>query len=353
MCSTARSTVCTYHHYASFRLHRGPTDETLDETLPSLRKILGLHRPTHTSESQPEPQHIGDNLPLDDSSAEPPVLAEHASSRATDAEESDGEEEDNRLKLGRFAYAAPHVPRRTASKTPSPSDADTGLPEAPVERRRTERAATHRFTTDFSDKELSRILKCIACDLAWTARKSVKQKMKHIQSCAKKRGLTDETVAHLIRAEIQLAASEAPAEEASGKGKGKAAPKEKEKKQKHEIAVTKKLEEWYVGDVREAVRYWNSLNNTQRGREWQRVQGRPPPGAQRYAVFEGEDMVRSDRFLHSCDRADVPISASSVASSRTPSIAFGAPGPACPRAGDASTRRKSAWASEARSPHTE
>ena len=137
-----------------------------------------------------------------------------------------------------------------------------------------------------------------------------------------------------------------------GKGKGKAAPKEKEKKQKNEIAVTKSLEQWYVGDVREAVRYWNSLNNTQRGREWQRVQGRPPPGAQRYAVFEGEDMVRSDRFLHSCDRADVPISASSVASSRTPSIAFGAPGPACPRAGDASTRRKSAWASEARSLHT-
>ena len=139
---------------------------------------------------------------MDDSSAEPPVLAERASSRETDAEESDGEEEDNRLKLGRFAYAAPHVPRRTASKTPSPSDADTGLSEAPVERRRTERAATHRFTTDFSDKELSRILRCIACDLAWTARKSVEQKMKHIQSCAKKHGLTDDTVRSLLRNEL-------------------------------------------------------------------------------------------------------------------------------------------------------
>ena len=126
----------------------------------------------------------------------------------------------------------------------------------------------------------------------------------------------------------------------------------KEKKQKNEIAVTKSLEQWYVGDVREAVRYWNSLNNTQRGREWQRVQGRPPPGAQRYAVFEGEDMVRSDLFVRGRDRADIPISAPSVASSRTPSIGFGAPGPACPRAGDASTRRKSAWASGARLSHT-
>ncbi|CDO76252.1 hypothetical protein BN946_scf184470.g10 [Trametes cinnabarina] len=113
-------------------------------------------------------------------------------------------DDEGHLKLGRFAYANPNPARRTMSKTPSPTERGSAPPTEGPTGSKSKRSITptHRFTGDFSDAELSRILKCVSCELAWTARKTVPQKMKHIQSCAKKNGLNDETVRTLLRKEL-------------------------------------------------------------------------------------------------------------------------------------------------------
>ncbi|KAK1229516.1 hypothetical protein PQX77_007404 [Marasmius sp. AFHP31] len=79
--------------------------------------------------------------------------------------------------------------------------------------------AGSRFSDDLSDAELANLLKCVACDVRWTVRKSASQKLAHIQSCAKKSGLTDETILTLTRDELAKTPI-APLD----KGKGKAPP---------------------------------------------------------------------------------------------------------------------------------
>ena len=61
--------------------------------------------------------------------------------------------------------------------------------------------ARHRFTA-VEDDDLALLRKCVSCDLSWTSRKTVLQKMKHIQTCAKKNKLDDDTVITLIRTEV-------------------------------------------------------------------------------------------------------------------------------------------------------
>ncbi|KAI0092636.1 hypothetical protein BDY19DRAFT_495828 [Irpex rosettiformis] len=53
------------------------------------------------------------------------------------------------------------------------------------------------------DKDLMRLRKCVSCELSWTSRKTAPQKMKHIQTCAKKNKLDSHTVTTLVRAELE------------------------------------------------------------------------------------------------------------------------------------------------------
>ncbi|PIL37211.1 hypothetical protein GSI_00904 [Ganoderma sinense ZZ0214-1] len=159
-------------------------DDTLEDSLPSIRRVLGLPKASN--------QKPSDFAPLPTSTRTSPELSEN---------ESDAGSDSGKLKLGRFAYAAPNPLRRTASKTPSPIERDSQTPGVTSGVKRTV-TPTHRFAEDFTDAQLSRLLKCVSCELAWTARKTVKEKMKHIQSCAKKNRLTDETVRILLRTEL-------------------------------------------------------------------------------------------------------------------------------------------------------
>ncbi|KAI0352892.1 hypothetical protein OH77DRAFT_1522956 [Trametes cingulata] len=173
-------------------------DETTDDSLPSIGRAYDLPRRNVASST---------SAPIDIARAPQPLSREEAPapraasppSPARTAGSSEGE--GGSLKLGRFAYAAPVPIRRTASKTPSPTESSSVPPE-PAPAGKVKRAASHRFADDFSDAQLSRILKCVSCDLAWTTRKSLLQKMKHIQTCAKKNALTDETVRILLRKEL-------------------------------------------------------------------------------------------------------------------------------------------------------
>lgn len=131
------------------------------------------------------------------------------------------------LNLARFAYKD----SRSLSKPPPPIPGPSRQGPAPgtatevnlPAKMKSTRWAAHRFTSDFSDADLAKLMKCISCDVRWTARKSAAQKMLHIQSCAKKRVFTDETVRVLIRREIDNALVEDVAMKGKGEGKGKTA----------------------------------------------------------------------------------------------------------------------------------
>ncbi|TBU49596.1 hypothetical protein BD309DRAFT_1026046 [Dichomitus squalens] len=181
---------------------RGVTDSTFDESLPSIGKL------NRVKDSDPGDVREGSN-PAQSSPPSPapraPLSFASAPLQESSDEESDSDE--GQLKLKCFAYAAPapNPPRRTASKTPSPATQESQTPEATssaMPPAKAKRLPSHRFADEFTDFRLSRLLRCVSCDLAWTARKTVKEKMKHIQSCAKKNRLTDETVRVLLRAEL-------------------------------------------------------------------------------------------------------------------------------------------------------
>jgi hypothetical protein len=95
--------------------------------------------------------------------------------------------------------------------------AQFGPPE-PLRKSKAARPAVHRFTADFTDDDLSRILKCVSCNDRWTVRKGATAKMRHIQSCAKKNGISDEIVKRLIRAELE--APEEPKSRQKSKSSG-------------------------------------------------------------------------------------------------------------------------------------
>lgn len=68
----------------------------------------------------------------------------------------------------------------------------------------------------FPERQLSQLLRCVSCELQWTTRKSVFEKMKHLKSCAKKNRLDDGLVQTLIQRELDCISA------AAAKGKGRA-----------------------------------------------------------------------------------------------------------------------------------
>jgi hypothetical protein len=79
-------------------------------------------------------------------------------------------------------------------------------------------APAQRLNENFTDTQLARLSRCVACELSWTARKTVAEKMKHITTCARKNRLDHSTVVALVQAEIDRT----PLPHPNSKGKGKA-----------------------------------------------------------------------------------------------------------------------------------
>ncbi|KAJ6628770.1 hypothetical protein B0H10DRAFT_98116 [Mycena sp. CBHHK59/15] len=122
------------------------------------------------------------------------------------------------LNLVRFAFTNPRpLQHRYLSSTAGSTSGVNAQTEAQA--KKAPGGAAHRFAGDFSDNELKKLVKCVSCDASWTARKSVAQKMTHIQSCAKKNGLIDDTVRILIRKEL----ANAPVDTGPPKQRGKTA----------------------------------------------------------------------------------------------------------------------------------
>uniref|UniRef100_A0A0W0EZE7 Uncharacterized protein n=1 Tax=Moniliophthora roreri TaxID=221103 RepID=A0A0W0EZE7_MONRR len=129
------------------------------------------------------------------------------------------------LFLSNFAFATSNKPGgvkstatvRNFATLAASKNTSSGIPEKNAPKK-PPRCIIHKFAEQFTDEQLSRLLKCVACDVRWTVRKSASQKVTHIRSCAKKNGFQDETVCRLIRKELEkvLPAS------SGDKGKGEA-----------------------------------------------------------------------------------------------------------------------------------
>jgi hypothetical protein len=134
---------------------------------------------------------------------------------------SSDSEGESRLKLSRFAFRAPQSkPKITSLRSLSCSDnsvATDKLPESTsTPKARLKRPGIRRFSNDFSHAQLASLISCVSCNLKWTSTKTASQKVIHIQNCAKKKFLSDETVRMLIRKEIQSSSNQKTTEEEDG-----------------------------------------------------------------------------------------------------------------------------------------
>ncbi|KAH8106153.1 hypothetical protein BXZ70DRAFT_1037782 [Cristinia sonorae] len=113
------------------------------------------------------------------------------------------------LNLQRFAFEGPQNLRRAGSSTDSRGPSVSRLepsnkPQDSSSSNSVRSAASvgHAFT-DIPDRDLARVLKCVCCGHKWTARKSIVQRMKHIQTCGKKLKYTNDTMKAMLRKEIE------------------------------------------------------------------------------------------------------------------------------------------------------
>lgn len=58
---------------------------------------------------------------------------------------------------------------------------------------------------DDADQAISKLRKCVGCNVEWTVRKTLVHKKTHIKKCAKKNRLTSETLTFLINQEMECA----------------------------------------------------------------------------------------------------------------------------------------------------
>lgn len=127
------------------------------------------------------------------------------------------EDDEPGLNLTRFAFAAKPTGKASSSTVTSRAESVEALPK-PVASKKPLRA--DRFAEDFTDAQLGGLLKCVCCNISWTIRKTAAQKMKHVQSCAKKNHFTDSAVHSRIRQALESVNPEDVAPKGKGKTKG-------------------------------------------------------------------------------------------------------------------------------------
>ncbi|KAG6904789.1 hypothetical protein DXG01_007130 [Tephrocybe rancida] len=138
----------------------------------------------------PPRRTVVSNTELDDG---PHRVTDDGTSYKTPSDEAD---EKPKISLAHFSYIAPSFDRPWRSNQPRNLSTSRENNKPPA------RQSTHRFADVFSASELRRLEKCISCDMRWMVQKSAYQKMIHVQSCAKKKALADETICVLLRKEI-------------------------------------------------------------------------------------------------------------------------------------------------------
>lgn len=107
------------------------------------------------------------------------------------------------INLHGFAYLAAQPQINAASggaraSTPSRTGSSYGLGPKSKKRNR-----ANFFVDDLPSDHVAKLTKCVSCGARWTTRKSASQKTKHIQSCARKKGFTPDTIRIALSKEVE------------------------------------------------------------------------------------------------------------------------------------------------------
>ncbi|KAH9843864.1 uncharacterized protein C8Q71DRAFT_852387 [Rhodofomes roseus] len=171
-------------------------DMSDDPSMPSLHALLARRMPS--------PDYLEPPIDI------PQPISERSGSSQASAGPGDSDDEQRsglNLKLKTFAYSASSSSRSrnpSSASIASRSTSIVSVASAAQPIRRAKSKPKTDFTEEFAEADLARLLKCVSCELKWTVRKSVTQKLKHIQACAKKKALADSTVAFLLRCELAV-----------------------------------------------------------------------------------------------------------------------------------------------------
>lgn len=162
--------------------------------MPNFSSAVAPPNATQATDPEPGPSRLP-----------PPRKDSTPASNASSSELASGDRSLSSSDLSRFSYQPPQSLRDLIKKRgelEAQRIAEFGPPE-PLRKSKATRPAAHRFTADFTDDDLSRVLKCVSCGDRWTVRKGATAKMRHIESCAKKHAISDEIIKRLIRAELE------------------------------------------------------------------------------------------------------------------------------------------------------
>ncbi|KAG2013510.1 hypothetical protein CC2G_010411 [Coprinopsis cinerea AmutBmut pab1-1] len=109
------------------------------------------------------------------------------------------------LQLSQFAFRG--MATASSSRAPSeehevPNTSNTVHPAPPPKKPGRPRKVVHEFMSEFTDKQISTVLKCVSCNARWTVRKTATEKRRHMQVCSRKAAYTPETMRLLLQKEI-------------------------------------------------------------------------------------------------------------------------------------------------------
>ncbi|KAG2154930.1 uncharacterized protein EDB93DRAFT_1247890 [Suillus bovinus] len=198
----------------------------IDISRPSLAAAFNMHtnraNVPDTANAPYNAQNMSDMNRISTYPTPPPI----ATLEVPLSSDSEGE---SHLKLSRFAFRAPpSKPKITNPGGLSYSDSTLAADSLPKStsalKVRLKRSSIHRFFNDFSDTQLASLTSCVGCNLKWTSTKTASQKVIHVQNCAKKKFLSDETVRTLIRKEVQSSS-----DQKASQGNGQKATEEGQK----------------------------------------------------------------------------------------------------------------------------
>ncbi|KAF7292351.1 hypothetical protein HMN09_01219100 [Mycena chlorophos] len=138
-------------------------------------------------------------IDISDSSSDPEEGAPALDTNA-DATESEADEEVvPSLNLAHFAFKGTTRPLQQRNSGSTIGSSSSGeVPTKPAPRR-----SRKKLNEDIPENDLKKLYKCVSCEMPWTTRKTAAQKLVHIRSCAKKTGITHETLVFLVRKEVE------------------------------------------------------------------------------------------------------------------------------------------------------
>jgi len=142
---------------------------------------------------------------------------------ATASNGRDSDSETRSIDLSRFAYTAQALrPRSRATSQGSIHSVHPTHSIRPVLPEKSSNGRIIHSACDFlTDREIALLSRCVACELAWTTKKTVPKKRHHLRICQKKNDLTDDTMHLRIEQELSRAVDGDEKNKRNGKMKEK------------------------------------------------------------------------------------------------------------------------------------